>query len=210
MTLTATLDSGHPGIVAILRGVEPDEVLEIGAALIDAGIHIIEVPLNSPRPLSSIERLAAKFGSRALIGAGTVLSAPQVDDVSAAGGRLIVSPNTNPHVIERTVELALDSLPGAMTPTDTFAAIAAGAKHIKLFPCASIGPAHLRALSEVMPAETRLWAVGGVGAANLREWIAAGASGIGVGGSLFKPGASAASIAARAVELVAAWNQRNA
>lgn len=209
MTLTRTVDSGHAGIVAILRGVEPGEAIEIGAALIDAGICIIEVPLNSPQPLLSIERLATKFGSQALIGAGTVLTAAQVDDVSAAGGQLIVSPNTNPDVIERTMELELDSLPGAMTPTDTFAAIAAGARHIKLFPCGSIGPAHLRALREVVPADIRLWAVGGVGADNLREWIAAGAAGIGVGGSLFKPGTSVATIAARAVELVDAWNRRS-
>jgi 2-dehydro-3-deoxyphosphogalactonate aldolase len=208
MTLTTALDSGHPGIVAILRGVEPDAVLDIGAALFDAGIRIIEVPLNSPRPLPSIERLAAKFGAQALIGAGTVLTAAQVADVAAAGGQLIVSPNTDRAVIERTLQLALDSLPGAMTPTEACGAIAAGARHIKLFPGASTGPAHLRALREVLPADARLWAVGGAGAANLREWIAAGATGIGVGSSLFTPGTSTATVAARARELVAAWNDR--
>lgn len=209
MTLTTALESGHAAIVAILRGVEPDEVVDIAAALLDSGIRIIEVPLNSPRPLLSIERLAARFGEQALIGAGTVLSAKQVDEVAAAGGRLIVSPNTEPKVIERTLELALDSLPGAMTPTEVFDAIAAGATHIKIFPCSSTGTGFLRALREVVPGDTRLWAVGGVGAANVRDWIAAGASGIGVGGSLFKPGASRARVAAQAAEIIAAWNQRH-
>lgn len=208
MTLTTALDAGQPGIVAILRGVEPDAVLDIGAALLDAGIRIIEVPLNSPRPLVSIERLTVKFGEHALIGAGTVLAAAQVDEVSAAGGRLIVSPHADRAVIERTLQLALDSLPGAMTPTEAFAAAAAGATHIKIFPGPSVGPAHVRALREVLPAPIRLWAVGGAGAANLREWVAAGAAGIGVGSALFTPGTSSATVAARARELIAAWNHQ--
>ncbi len=205
MTLTESLDAGAPGIIAILRGVQPDMALEIGAALLDCGIRIIEVPLNSPQPLLSIERLAARFGEQALIGAGTVLSPAQVRDVAAAGGRLIVSPNVDRAVVERALQQGLESLPGVMTATEAFAALAAGARHLKLFPASSLGAAHLRALRDVLPGEVRVWAVGGAGAANLRDWVAAGAAGIGVGGALFTPGTSTATLTQRARELVSAW-----
>ena len=205
MTLTESLDAGAPGIIAILRGVQPDMALEIGAALLDCGIRIIEVPLNSPQPLLSIERLAARFGEQALIGAGTVLSPAQVRDVAAAGGRLIVSPNVDRAVVERALQQGLESLPGVMTATEAFAALAAGARHLKLFPASSVGAAHLRALRDVLPGEVRVWAVGGAGAANLRDWVAAGAAGIGVGGALFTPGTSIATVTQRAHELVSAW-----
>jgi 2-dehydro-3-deoxyphosphogalactonate aldolase len=205
MTLTESLDAGAPGIIAILRGVQPDVALEIGAALLDCGIRIIEVPLNSPQPLLSIERLATRFGEQALIGAGTVLSPTQVRDVAAAGGRLIVSPNLDRAVVERALEQGLESLPGVMTATEAFAALAAGAKHLKLFPASSLGAAHLRALRDVLPGEVRVWAVGGAGAANLRDWVVAGAAGIGVGGALFTPGTSIATLTQRAHELVSAW-----
>lgn len=205
MSLQTQLRDGAPAIVAILRGVQPDEVIEIAQALIDAGIRIIEVPLNSPRPLVSIERLAATFGAQALIGAGTVLSAADADSVGAAGGKLIVSPNTNPAVIERSVSHGLDVLPGIMTPSEAFTAIAAGASHLKLFPGGSTGPAHLRALREVLPTHCSVWAVGGVGAANLSEWLSAGAVGIGVGGSLYRQGARASAVRETADKLVSAW-----
>lgn len=205
MTLTEALDSKVPGIVAILRGIRPDEAQETGAALLDCGIRIIEVPLNSPQPLLSIERLAASFGTRALIGAGTVLCAAQVSDVAAAGGRLIVSPNMERAVIERTLQLQLDSLPGVMTATEALGAVAAGAKHLKLFPGSSCGPAHLRALRDVLPADIRIWAVGGAGDSNLHEWLGAGAAGIGVGSALFTPGTPCETVAARARDLVRAW-----
>lgn len=210
MTLTEALDSMAPGIVAILRGVRPEEALEMGAALLDAGIRIIEVPLNSPQALLSIERLAASFGGQALIGAGTVLSATQASDVAAAGGRLIVSPNMELAVIERTLQLQLDSLPGVMTATEALAAVAAGAKHLKLFPGSSCGPAHLRALRDVLPAAIRIWAVGGAGESNLHEWLKAGAAGIGVGSALFTPGTRPETVGARARDLVAAWRQAHA
>lgn len=210
MMLPRLLDQGTPAIIAILRGIRPEEVLDIGAALLGAGIRIIEVPLNSPQPLASIERLATTFGSNALIGAGTVTSADEVNAIAAVGGALIVSPNTNPSVIARTLHLGLDALPGAMTPTEAFAAAFAGAKHIKLFPGAATGPAHLRALREVLPDECALWAVGGAGASNLNEWLAAGARGIGVGASLYKPGTSAATVGERARELVSAWSKATA
>jgi 2-dehydro-3-deoxyphosphogalactonate aldolase len=199
------LQNVTPAIVAILRGVRPDEVVDIGAALLDAGVRIIEVPLNSPQPLTSIERLTAAFGERALLGAGTVLSVKDVDGVATAGGRLIVSPNTDRAVIARAIERGLDVLPGFTTPTEALAAIAAGARDLKLFPAGSIGPAHLRALREVLPAGSRVWAVGGVDASNLGQWLHAGASGIGVGGSLYKPGSSATAVRETAVKLVTAW-----
>lgn len=205
MTLTESLDAGAPGIIAILRGVQPEMALEIGAALVDCDIRIIEVPLNSPQPLLSIERLAARFGEQALIGAGTVLSEGQVRDVAAAGGRLIVSPNMDRAVVERTLQQGLESLPGVMTATEAFAALGAGARHLKLFPASSVGAAHLRALRDVLPGEVRVWAVGGAGAANLRDWVAAGAAGIGVGTALFTPGTSTATLTQRARELVSAW-----
>lgn len=210
MTLTEALDSKVPGIVAILRGVRPEQVLEMGAALLDAGIRIIEVPLNSPQPVLSIERLASSFGAQALIGAGTVLSAAQASDVAAAGGRLIVSPNMERAVIQRTLQLQLDSLPGVMTATEALAAVAAGAKHLKLFPGSSCGPAHLRALHDVLPADIRIWAVGGAGSSNLHEWLSAGAAGIGVGSALFTPGTRCETVAARARDLVSAWHQAHA
>lgn len=205
MSLSTQLANGAPAIVAILRGVQPDEVVGIAQALVDAGIRIIEVPLNSPQPLVSIECLAQSFGTHALIGAGTVLTPNEVDAVAAAGGRLIVSPNTNPVVIQRALELGLDALPGVMTPSEAFTALGAGASHLKLFPASTAGPAHLRALREVLPTTCKVWAVGGAGASNLAEWLAAGAVGIGVGGSLYRAGASASAVRARADELIAAW-----
>jgi 2-dehydro-3-deoxyphosphogalactonate aldolase len=213
MTLTQSLDAGAPGIIAILRGVQPEVVLEIAAALLDGGIRIIEVPMNSPQPLLSIERLAARFGEQALIGAGTVLSAAQVRDVAAAGGRLIVSPNMERAVVEQALQQGLESLPGVMTATEAFAALAAGARQLKLFPASSLGVAHLRALRDVLPGDVRVWAVGGAGSANLRDWVRAGAAGIGVGAALFTPGTSIATLTERARELVNAWlhaaNQRD-
>lgn len=196
--------------MAILRGVRPDEILDIGAALLDAGVRIIEIPLNSPEPLVSIERLTAAFGERALLGAGTVLSVEDVDGVAAAGGRLIVSPNTDRAVIARAIELGLDVLPGFMTPTEALVAIAAGARDLKLFPAGSIGPAHMRALREVLPADRRVWAVGGVDASNFGQWLHAGASGVGVGGSLYRPGSSAMAVREAAAKLVTAWRASEA
>jgi 2-dehydro-3-deoxyphosphogalactonate aldolase len=205
MTLTGSLEAGTPGIIAILRGLQPQSAVEMGAALVECGIRIIEVPMNSPQPLLSIERLATSFGGQALIGAGTVLTPVQVRDVAAAGGRLIVSPNMDRAVIEGTLQQGLESLPGVMTATEAFGAVAAGARHLKLFPASSVGAAHLRALRDVLPTDIRIWAVGGAGAANLRDWVTAGAAGIGVGGALFTPGTSTASLTQRARELVAAW-----
>lgn len=205
MSLHAALHSGAPAVVAILRGVRPDEVLAIARALFDAGVRIIETPLNSPQPLASIERLAVDMGERALIGAGTVTSVEAVDAAAAAGARLIVAPNVDAAVIGRARERGLDVMPGALTPTEIFGALAAGARDVKLFPCAAMGLAHLQALREVLPADCSLWAVGGVNAANLGDWLRAGASGAGIGGALYRPGASPQAVRKQAEDLIAAW-----
>lgn len=192
-------------LVAILRGIRPEEVLDVAAAAHEAGIGAIEVPLNSPSPLESVARLAGKFGERCLCGAGTVLHPAEVDAVHAAGGRLIVTPNTVPAVIERAVALGLTVMPGFATATEAFTALGAGAGMLKLFPAASYGPAHLRALRDVLPAAVAVFAVGGVGAANLAPWRLAGCAGLGVGGDLYRAGYPAGEVHRRALALVAAW-----
>jgi 2-dehydro-3-deoxyphosphogalactonate aldolase len=200
-----TWPDGILPLVAILRGVRPEEVLEVAAALHEAGIGAIEVPLNSPSPLDSISRLAARLGDRCLCGAGTVLSPADVDAVHAAGGRLIVTPNTVPAVIQRAVALGMIMMPGFATATEAFAAVGAGAGMLKLFPAASYGSAHLKALRDVLPGNIAVFAVGGVGAANLAPWRQAGCAGLGVGGDLYRPGHPAGEVHRRALALVAAW-----
>jgi len=197
-----------PPIVAILRGVKPTEILDIAAALVAAGIKGIEVPLNSPDPLESIGKLCDAFGDQALCGAGTVLSPQAVDDVAGVGGKLIVTPNTDPDVIRRAVELNLTAMPGFATPSEAFAAVKAGAKALKLFPAGTFGPGHIKAVKDVLPKDVLVYAVGGVGAANLEPWRAAGVAGIGVGGELYRPGYTAQEVGERAAALVAAWNQQ--
>ena len=177
-------------LVAILRGVRPDEVVAIAESLFAAGLRLVEVPLNSPRPLESIAALRQMEG-RMVWGAGTVLTSDQVEAVADAGGRMIVSPNTNPAVISRTVELGLESLPGFATATEAFAALAAGARRLKLFPAASYGPDHLKALKAVLPLEADVIPVGGVGPDQMAAWTAAGARGFGLGSDLYRPGMSA-------------------
>ncbi|WP_193161963.1 2-dehydro-3-deoxy-6-phosphogalactonate aldolase [Microbulbifer hainanensis] len=184
-------------LVAILRGITPDEVIAVSQALIDSGFTIIEVPLNSPRALDSIRLLSQHFGDRALVGAGTVTDVAQVDAVASAGGRLIVSPNCDTEVIRRSVALDLVSLPGCCTPTEAFAALAAGAHGIKLFPATMISPATVSALRTVLPPVPVL-AVGGIDTADFARYLAAGADGFGTGGSLYRPGRSADEVRARA------------
>jgi 2-dehydro-3-deoxyphosphogalactonate aldolase len=195
----------RPPLIAILRGVRPDEAMEIGNALVDAGIRMLEVPLNSPGALASIERLAASVGKDVLLGAGTVLSAASVDDVASAGARFTVSPNTNAAVIVRALERGLEPMPGVMTPTEALAAIAAGARHLKVFPATSLGSGHIGALREVLPEDCSLWAVGGVNASNLGGWFDYGACGVGIGGSLYRAGRPAGEVRNRAADLIAAW-----
>ena len=195
----------NPPIVAILRGVQPDEVVDIAEALLEAGIRAIEVPLNSPAPLISVERLCAAFGDRALCGAGTVLSPGDVDDVAERGGRLIVTPNCDTAVIERAVARGLVVMPGFTSPTEAFAAVKAGAEALKLFPAGSYGPGHLKAIKDVLPARIACYAVGGVGADTMESWIAAGAAGFGIGGEIYRPGMTAETVKKRAETLVAAY-----
>lgn len=194
-------------IIAILRGVQPNEVVEIGWALIEAGIERIEVPLNSPNPLESIANLVATVGDRALIGAGTVLSPQQVRDVHSIGGQLIVSPNTDRDVIDATKSLDMFSFPGVFTASDCFSALKAGADGLKIFPAFKLGTDGLKALRDVLPADCPVYAVGGVGLDDIPMWLAAGADGFGVGGALYKPGHSAADVAGKAAAFVAAWDR---
>ena len=194
-------------IIAILRGVQPGEAVGICQEIFDAGIDRIEVPLNSPEPFDSIARIVDTLGDRALIGAGTVLSAADVDRVKAAGGRLIVSPDCNPEVISHSKALGLRSFPGVMTPTECFAALRAGADGLKFFPGDMIGPAGLKAIRAVLPKGTETYAVGGANPANFKDWIAAGATGFGIGSAIFKPGDSAQEVRAKANAIVAAYDE---
>ena len=182
-------------LVAIIRGVTPGEVEAIGAALVDSGIRIIEVPLNSPEPLESIRRLVSSFGERALIGAGTVLAPGQVAEVCDAGGRLIVSPDTNPDVITAAVAAGMVATPGYFTPSEAFRALRAGAHGLKFFPAEAAGPAVVKAHKAVLPPDVPLLVVGGVRPDAMRPWLDAGAAGFGLGSGLYKPGRSAAETA---------------
>ena len=191
-------------LIAILRGITPAEALPVGQALVDAGWALIEVPLNSPQPFESIAALAAAF-PQALVGAGTVLDVQQVRAVAAAGGRLVVSPNTDLAVIAEAGRLALACLPGVATPTEAFAALAAGAQGLKLFPAELLSPAVLGALRAVLPAGTLMLPVGGITPENMAGWRAAGAAGFGIGSALYKPGMAAADVARQAQRFAAAW-----
>lgn len=193
-------------IIAILRGITPDAVVGIGAALIDAGIDRIEVPLNSPDAFASIEALVEQFGEGALIGAGTVLTADEVTAVADTGAGLIVSPNCDAAVIRATKAQGMMSFPGVMTPTECFAALQAGADGLKLFPGALIGPSGLRAIRAVLPPGTQVYAVGGAGPENFADWRDAGADGFGIGTALYRPGDGAGAVAARAREIVATYD----
>lgn len=206
MTLSDRFDAAFAAqpIVAILRGVEPDEVIEIGHALIGAGIQIIEVPLNSPAPLKSIERLAQTFADGTIIGAGTVLTAEQAEQVVDAGGQIVVAPNTSLPVIERALRRGALPLPGWATPSEAFTAYAAGARYLKLFPAGSFSPTHVKDVSAVLPKDVRILAVGGVGSANAADWRAAGAHGFGIGSELYKPGYTAETVAGNAEAVVRA------
>jgi 2-dehydro-3-deoxyphosphogalactonate aldolase len=191
-------------LIAILRGVKPDEVEAIGDALADAGFTLIEVPLNSPDPLDSIARLAQRLGDRAMVGAGTVLHEKDVAAVADIGGTLIVSPNANPQVIAATADRGLISLPGIATPTEAFAALDAGATALKLFPAEAASPAVLKAMRAVLPPTMRVLPVGGITPDTMQPWRDAGAPGFGLGSALYKPGFTAAEVGARAAAFIRA------
>ena len=197
--------AGHRKLVAILRGLEPSEAAAIGAALVEAGITLIEVPLNSPEPLESIRRIADALGERALVGAGTVLDPASIEPLAAAGGRFVVAPNVDPAVVGAARAAGLGTMPGVFTATEAFQAVRAGADLLKIFPASQMGPEGIRALKAVLPPALPLYAVGGVDAANVAAYGAAGAAGFGLGSNLFKPGLSPAAGAARAAGIVAAY-----
>ena len=205
MSLDAILATSAPPLIAILRGLTPADAPAVGAALIAAGIRIIEVPLNSPDPFDSIALLQREFSGEALIGAGTVLTVADVDRLAATGAKLMVTPNTVPENIVRGVALGLEVIPGFLTPSEAFAAVTAGARRMKLFPAAMMGPGLIKALKEVLPAGTGIWAVGGVNADNLGDWLAAGAEGAAFGTAIYRPGDNAATVREKAQALVAAW-----
>lgn len=191
-------------LVAVLRGLPPAEAPAVGQALVDSGWRLLEVPLNSPDPLRSIESLAAAF-PQALVGAGTVLTVAQVHEVHAAGGRLVVSPNVDAAVVRAAVARGMVCLPGVATPTEAFPALAAGAHGLKLFPAEMIPPAAVKAMRAVLPPQALLLPVGGIGAANMAAYRAAGANGFGIGSSLYRPGTSAAHVREQALDTLAAW-----
>jgi 2-dehydro-3-deoxyphosphogalactonate aldolase len=194
-------------IIAILRGITPSDAVAVTGALIDAGISKIEVPLNSPDPLKSIERMANAFGANAIVGAGTVLTPDDVRSVKDAGGVLIVSPDTNVEVITTTKSLGLLSYPGVMTPTECFAALRYGADGLKIFPGSLLGPDGLRAIRAVLPSNTEVLAVGGAGPDNFADWAAAGANGFGIGTALYRPGDTADTVATRAAKIVNRYDE---
>ena len=194
------------GIVAILRGIRPSEAVAVGHALYEAGIRIVEVPLNSPDPFVSIAALADHFRNRLVVGAGTVLDIASVDNLKAAGGTIAVSPNCNPAVIARAVEQGLTPLPGVFTPTEAFAAIHAGAARLKLFPAEAASPSTVKAWKAVLPKHVKIYAVGGITPTNMQGWIDAGCAGFGIGSNIYKPGMTADDVAAAARSFVAAWN----
>ncbi|MCP3729922.1 2-dehydro-3-deoxy-6-phosphogalactonate aldolase [Sphingomonas sp. MG17] len=191
-------------LIAILRGLTPDEAVPVGEALIGAGFTLIEVPLNSPDPLESIARLAQAAAGRAMVGAGTVLSEADVAAVAAAGGTLIISPNANPGVIAASAARGLVSLPGIATPTEAFAALDAGATALKLFPAEAASPTVLKAMRAVLPKVLRILPVGGIAPDNMQPWRDAGAAGFGLGSALYKPGFTAAEVGTRAAAFIKA------
>jgi 2-dehydro-3-deoxyphosphogalactonate aldolase len=201
---------GRCPLIAILRGVRPDEVADIGKALVEAGFGLIEVPLNSPDPLESIARLTDAVAGRAVIGAGTVLREMEVAAVQAAGGTMIISPNTNVAVIEATASAGLVSLPGIATPSEAFTALEAGATALKLFPAEDSSPTVLKALCAVLPSGVRVLPVGGITPQSLAPWLDAGGAGFGIGSALYSPGLAAGEVSARARKFIDAVRSRTA
>ncbi len=203
--MVGTSDATPSGLIAILRGITPDEVVPVGSALVEEGFHAIEVPLNSPGPYASIERLATSLGMLCPIGAGTVLSVDEATRARSAGADIIVSPDTNVEVISAALALGMRPYPGVATATEAFGAIRAGARSLKMFPSEALGISGMRALRAVLPAEVEVLPVGGVDESNLERWLAAGAGGAGLGTSVYRPGDSADEVRAKARRLSKIW-----
>lgn len=195
----------NPPLVAIMRGLTPSEAPAVGAALFEAGFRLLEVPLNRPGAIEAIGILARMAPADALVGGGTMLTVAHVDSVHGAGGRLMVSPNYNPDVIRRAHELGMLCAPGVATPTEAFNALDAGAHALKIFPAEMVGAGGLKAIKTVLPPDTPLWPVGGITPESIAPWLAAGATGFGIGSQLFAPGVSIDELAARARRYVEAW-----
>ena len=193
MTFDEALD--HCGVIAILRGVTPVDAVAVGEALFDAGLRVVEVPLNSPDPFTSIQNLAKAFKGRMVVGAGTVLSVQDVNLLKAHDGDICISPDANPDVIAKARAIGLEPVPGVFTPTEAFSAIRAGAKHLKLFPAEAASPTTIKAWKAVLPKEIKIHAVGGITPSNMKDWVSAGVTGFGVGSNLYKPGKSISDIA---------------
>lgn len=193
------------GLVAILRGITTNEVEAVGHALFDAGIRVAEIPLNSPDPFTSIQKMSALFKGKLVVGAGTVLSPQDVNLLKAHGGQISVSPDCNDAVIMRAKELGMEPLPGVFTPTEAFAAIRAGATHLKLFPAEAASPVTVKAWRAVLPKHVSVYAVGGITPANMQGWIDAGVAGFGIGSNIYKQGFTPAEVAKSAKEFVTAW-----
>ncbi|ESQ86823.1 2-dehydro-3-deoxy-6-phosphogalactonate aldolase [Asticcacaulis benevestitus] len=193
-------------LVAILRGLRPDEALGVGEMLVEAGFKIVEVPLNSPEPFDSIKLLAQALGKRAIVGGGTVLNVASVETLHAVGGQICISPNANPDVIRRTKQLGMISFPAFFTPTEAFSAIDAGADAIKLFPAELAGTTGLKAMKAVLPKDLPVFPVGGVTPDNMKDFIDAGAAGFGIGSAVFKPGDTPEIVYNKAKAFVDGWN----
>jgi 2-dehydro-3-deoxyphosphogalactonate aldolase len=197
-------------VVAIIRGVQPDEAVQVGETLFEAGIREIEVPLNSPQPIDSIARLAKSMEGRMVVGGGTMLTPDAVDQVAGAGGTIAVSPNTDPRVIRRAREKGLEPVPGFGTASEAFQAMEAGARYLKLFPASTFGSGHVKAIREVLPKQAVIMPVGGVGPDQFADWWAAGARGFGMGGDIYRPGRSLEEIGERGRAAVAAASRLQA
>ncbi len=195
----------HCGIIAILRGITTSEVEAVGQALVDSGIRVAEIPLNSPDPFTSIKKMGDAFKGKLVVGAGTVLSVQDVNLLKAHGGEISVSPDCNEEVIARARELGMEPLPGVFTPTEAFAAIRSGATHLKLFPAEAASPVTVKAWRAVLPNHVRIYAVGGVTPANMQSWADVGTAGFGIGSNIYKQGFTAADVSKAARKFVAAW-----
>lgn len=204
--MTVPFPSLRRRLVAILRGLKPDEALDMASAIFEAGIEAIEVPLNSPDPFRSIALLAKSLPDTTLVGAGTVLTAAQVDELHGAGGRLLVSPNIDRSVMERAAHHGMVTMPGVFTPTEAFFALSLGASALKFFPASALGPKGISAIKAVLPRETIVGAVGGVSEKDFADYAKIGVSTFGLGSSLYSPGLTAAEVAGRARAAVAQWD----